>query len=280
LPITRYVGGPEHTTMHLLYSRFFHKALYDLGLVTTKEPYGKRMNHGLILGTDGQKMSKSKGNVEDPDEHVARVGSDTIKMYLAFVGPYNEVGQYPWDLGGIAGIRRFLERVHRLRRRVAPSIDGTIDDTIERALHQTIKKVTDDALQYKFNTAISAMMVLVNALEKEKDVPAEVYSTLLRLLAPFAPHLTEELWEDTGHTTSIHTESWPEYDESKLEGDTMQIVVQVHGKTRGTIEVARSTAEADIIAQAKTCEIVSRHLEGKEVKKEIYVKGRLVNVVV
>jgi leucyl-tRNA synthetase len=282
MPVAFYSGGAEHTTMHLLYSRFFHKALFDMGLVRDSEPYTRRMNRGLILGPDGQKMSKSKGNVVDPGEHVDRVGADTVRMFLAFVGPYNEVGHYPWDLGGIAGVRRFLERIWNMRERVvcpSPYVGGGGEGVLH-TLHHTIKKVTADALQHKFNTAISAMMVLVNTLEKEARIAQDTYETLLRLLAPFAPHLTEELWEAMGHTTSIHAEPWPQHDETKLARDTMTIVVQINGKTRGTIEVASGATEEDILVQAKAHDGAARHLAGKTLKKEIYVKGRLVNLVV
>ncbi|MBP9759766.1 MAG: leucine--tRNA ligase [Candidatus Pacebacteria bacterium] len=281
MPVDRYSGGAEHTTMHLLYSRFFYKALSDLGLVTESEPYVKRMSRGLILGPDGQKMSKSKGNVIDPDEHVARVGADTVKTYLAFIGPYNEVGQYPWDLGGIAGVRRFLERVWNMREscQATGNPESRTLKAVDLLLHQTIKKVGDDIQAFKFNTAISQMMILVNALEKEDSLPPYAYESLIRLLAPFAPHLTEELWEKLGHTTSIHLESWPTYDENIIMSAHITIAVQVNGKTRATFLTAPDTDKESLLAQAKTLPKVAEWLAGKEIVKEVVVPGRLVNIV-
>jgi leucyl-tRNA synthetase len=290
MPVDRYSGGAEHTTMHLLYSRFFYKALYDLGLVTDNEPYVKRMSRGLILGPDGQKMSKSKGNVIDPDEHVARVGADTVKTYLAFIGPYNEVGQYPWDLGGIAGVRRFLERVWNMRERCQLSgvscqvagepVSCKLKPESLLLLHQTIKKVGDDIQAFKFNTAISQMMILVNALEKLDHVPTPVYESLIRILAPFAPHLTEELWESLGHTTSIHLEPWPSYDESVLASAQVTIAVQVNGKVRDTFTTAPDTAKEVLLTTARALPKLEQWLTGKDVVKEVVVPNRLVNFVV
>jgi leucyl-tRNA synthetase len=285
MPVDRYSGGAEHTTMHLLYSRFFYKALYDLGLVTHAEPYTKRMSRGLILGPDGQKMSKSKGNVINPDEHVARVGADTVKTYLAFIGPYHEVGQYPWDLGGIAGVRRFLERVWNLRTKVSntglqePSAGGArTDDAL--LLHQTIKKVTEDIEQFKFNTAISQLMILTNALEKTEAVPASAYAVLIRLLAPFAPHLTEEVWESLGHRNSVHVEEWPVFDRSVIEGADITIAVQINGKLRGTFTAPPGLSEAETIARAKRVPAVLESLQNATIVREIHIPGRLVNLVV
>lgn len=288
MPVDRYSGGAEHTTMHLLYSRFFYKALFDLGLVTHAEPYTKRMSRGLILGPDGQKMSKSKGNVIDPDEHVARVGADTVKTYLAFIGPYNEVGQYPWDLGGIAGVRRFLERVWNLRERVVAG-GGDLNDASSTTtlsheavilLHRTIKKVGEDIRAFKFNTAISQMMILVNAFEKENTVPAYAYESLLLILAPFAPHLAEELWESLGYSTSIHGETWPVCDENVLAQAHVTIVVQVNGKVRGSFRVEQGVDSATLSMMARALPRVAEHLEGVEQVKEVVVPGRLINFVV
>jgi leucyl-tRNA synthetase len=278
MPVDRYSGGSEHNTMHLLYSRFFHKALYDLKLVTTPEPYTVRMGRGLILGPDGQKMSKSKGNVIDPDDHVSRVGADTVKTYLAFIGPYNEVGQYPWDLGGIAGVRRFLERVWNLAEKVRD--DAATADEVTLALNQTVKKVGEDAEAFKFNTAISQMMVMVNLLEKQEAVSKETYETLLTVLAPFAPHLTEELWETLGHKESIHLAPWPTYDATIIAGAEVTIAVQVNGKTRGTFTSAPDASKNDLIEAAKGEQSVASHLEGKNIVREVVVPGRLVNFVV
>lgn len=243
MPIDIYFGGAEHTTMHLLYSRFWQKALFDMGLVTESEPYKRRVNRGLILGPDGNKMSKSKGNVIDPDEQVALVGSDTVKMYLAFMGPY-EGSNYPWDMGGIAGLRRFLERSYGL----SDHIIENEPETVSRQLHKTIKKLTADIPDAKFNTAISALMIFVNLAEKEGITRAS-YELFLKLLAPFAPHLSEEIWHELGHTTSIHLESFPIAD-SDLARDTLVVIgVQINGKLRGDITVSPTATEAEAMAE-------------------------------
>lgn len=275
MPVNRYSGGAEHTTMHILYSRFFIKALYDLGLVTENEPYKVRMNRGLILAEDGRKMSKRWGNVVNPDEEVARVGADSVKTYLAFIGPYNEVGSFPWNTNGLVGVRRFLERVWTL----AENLDtGTLAPTLETLLHQTIKKVGDDIESMKFNTSVSALMILSNKFQKLTVVPKEAYEIFLKLLAPFAPHMTEELWERLGHTTSIHRESWPEYDPSKALSDTVATAVQVNGKTRGTITVPRGSGETEVVAAARHDPKLSKYLDF-EPKKVIFIPGRIINFV-
>ncbi len=274
MPIDIYFGGAEHTTMHLLYSRFWQKALYDLDLVTEIEPYKRRVNRGLILGPDGNKMSKSKGNVVDPDEHVARVGSDTVKMYLAFMGPY-EGANYPFDLGGVAGIRRFLERVNGLSEHVS---DTENPETL-RLLHKTIKKVRSDIENSKFNTAISAMMVLVNQVEKT-TISQESYLTFLRLLAPFAPHLTEELWQEAEMKKSIHLAQYPLEDEKLAKDDMVTIGVQVNGKLRGDISLAPEADEATAKEAVENNADIQKYLQDGKVVKFIYVPGRIVNVVV
>lgn len=275
MQVDLYFGGAEHTTMHLLYSRFWQKALLDLGLVKDSEPYQKRLNRGLVLGPDGNKMSKSKGNVIDPDEQVSRVGADTVKMYLAFMGPYGEVVNYPWDMGGIAGIRRFLERVNGLNEHVKDAEP----EEVTRNLHKTLKKVSSDIAAYKFNTAISAMMMFINLVEKQ-SLKEESYKIFLRMLAPFAPHLTEELWAELGETTSIHTHSYPVADE-KLAVDTeVTIGVQVNGKSRGAITVSPAASEEDVLVAAKVEPNVVKYLEDVVIAKVIYVPGRILNLIV
>lgn len=272
MPIDIYFGGAEHTTMHLLYSRFWQKALLDLGLVSESEPYKSRINRGLILGPDGNKMSKSKGNVIDPDEQVKLVGADTVKMYLAFMGPY-EGANYPFDLGGIAGVRRFLERVYGLKEHV---VDAAPETT--KLLHKTIKKVADDVATYKFNTAVSSMMMLVNHVEKAGIEKAD-HESFIKLLAPFAPHLTEEIWHELGYTTSIHTETYPTF-KAELARDTeVTIGVQVNGKMRGTITVAPDASESEVVTIAKANEGVLKYLTG-ETSKVIYVPGKILNLIV
>lgn len=274
MPIDMYFGGAEHTTMHLLYSRFWTKVLFDLGMVVDAEPYTMRRNRGLILGPDGNKMSKSKGNVIDPDEVVKWVGADATRMYLAFMGPYGVTDNYPWDPNGVVGIRRFLERVLRAKDVIATT------DNLDNIVHKTIKKVSEDIVNLKFNTAISTMMILQNAIDEEKSVSKENYETLLKLLAPFAPHLADELWEKLGNKTSIHLESWPMYDESKIKDDMMKIVIQINGKLRDEVDVAAETSEDEIKNLVLTREKVVEKIAGAEVKKVIYIENKLVNIVI
>lgn len=274
MPIDVYFGGAEHTTMHLLYSRFWMKALKKLGLTNVNEPYKKRINRSIILGTDGNKMSKSKGNVVDPDEQVERVGSDTVKMYLSFMGPYAEVNHYPFDLGGIAGIRRFLERVNGLTEHLT----DTEPESTSRLFHKTIKKVTSDITEFKFNTAISAMMIFVNHVEKE-GLSKDTYEGFLKLLAPFAPHLTEELWS-TDHDSSIHSEDYPEFNAELAKDDAVTIGVQINGKLRGDITISPEATEEDALNAAKENGTITERLEGADIAKVIYVPGRILNLIV
>lgn len=277
LPVDIYFGGAEHTTMHLLYSRFWQKVLFDLGLVSSDEPYKKRINRGLVLGPDGNKMSKSKGNVIDPDEQVGRLGSDAVKMYLAFMGPYAEVANYPWTMGGIVGIRRFLEKVWRLSEKT--KADSVLPQETTTQLHKTIKKVGEDIVHFKFNTAISQLMILVSHLEKLDVVPQDVYNTLLQLLAPFAPHLTEELWEKAGHTHSIHGEEWPSFDQENIVESSSTIVIQINGKVREEMVIESDLTEDEIATRAKALPNIAKYLTDRKIQKHIYVEGRLINFV-
>jgi leucyl-tRNA synthetase len=274
MPVDLYSGGAEHTTMHVLYSRFWQKALYDCGLVKDAEPYTRRMNRSLILGPDGQKMSKSRGNVIDPDEVVSKLGADTVRMYLAFIGPYNEVSNYPWNPDGVVGVRRFLERLARAGEWLANENVAQLDNQ----LHKTIKKVGDDIEALKFNTAISALMILVNAIEKSKHIGRTQYETLLRILAPFAPHLAEELWHSIGKTSSVHTELWPEYDPALLKDETVTMAIQINGKTRSEMEIA-TDSNKDVVEKAAR-DLIAARLEGREVSRVIVVPNRLINFVV
>lgn len=282
MPVDFYIGGAEHTTMHLLYSRFWNKVLLDLGLVTQNEPYTKRINHGIILGPDGNKMSKSKGNVVDPDAIVAQLGADTVRLYLAFMGPY-EGGNYPWDPNGVVGVRRFLERVWKLKEKIDPEKKVCKTDPL---VHKTIKGVGEDIEQFKFNTAISKMMILLNVLEKEEKIVLGSYKILLKLLAPFAPHIAEELWHElSGLSTSgeqvdsIHLTSWPEYNETKIVEENINVAVQVNGRVRAEIVFSADASEDEIKSKAMEHEMVKKWTEGKVVKRVVYVKGRLVNIV-
>ena len=273
LPVDRYSGGVEHTTMHLLYSRFFHKALYDLALVPTPEPYDERFNRGLILGTDGQKMSKRWGNVVNPDGVVAEFGTDAVRLYLAFIGPYNEPGNYPWNLDGVTAMRKFLDRVKALEEKVS---DADLAEGVLRMLAKAEAKVSADSERFKFNTAVSALMVLVRDLESLADVPRGAYQTLVRLAAPFAPHLAESLWTGEG---SVHAAPWPSFDQSLLVSETVQVTVQVGGKRRGEITVSPALDEAGALEAALRIPAVEAALGGRKPSRVVYVPGRILNLV-
>jgi leucyl-tRNA synthetase len=284
-PVNWYNGGMEHTTLHLLYSRFWHKFFYDQKLVPTDEPYAKRTSHGLILAGDGEKMSKSRGNVVNPDEIVERFGADSLRLYELFMGPFNQA--IAWSTDGLVGTKRFLERVWRLAERLhfsrALPASGLRRDSKTEPLrpltNQTIKKVGEDIEGQKFNTAVSALMILTNELEKAEVVNKADYEALLRLLAPFAPHLTEELWAKLGHKKSIHLEPWltPAGGGESL---AQTVIIQVNGVTRGQVELEPSASEAAAVAAAKNAPRVADHLAGKEVKRVIYRPGRVINFVV
>lgn len=274
MPVDLYFGGTEHTTMHLLYSRFWQKALFDLGLVNDTEPYKMRISRGLVLGPDGNKMSKSKGNVIDPDEQVAVLGADTVRMYLAFMGPYGEPNNYPWSTDGIVGLRRFLERVYGLQDHIT---ENESEDTT-RLLHQTIEKVTRDILAYKFNTATSALMIFINHVEKNGFTKPSC-ETFLLLLAPFAPHITEEMWESLGNTESIHSKSWPVPDTALLQTGTVTISVQINGKMKGTVTVPSDTEEREVLNAVQADPLLSSKITGT-ISKVIFVKNRIMNLIV
>ncbi len=273
MQVDMYFGGAEHTTMHLLYSRFWQRALKRLGLVKHAEPYIRRANHGLILGPDGNKMSKSKGNVVDPDEQVTLVGADTVKMYLAFMGPY-ENNSYSWDIGGIAGIRRFLERVNGLSAHV---VENEPKVTLS-LLHKTIKKVGDDIAEFKFNTAISALMIFVNQAEKG-GLSRKSYLLFLRTLAPFAAHLTEELWQEAGNPGSIHVAEFPAHDPKLAIDDTVTIGVQINGKVRGSVTLQTNDDENTAMDAVRNNEDLRKRIDSCEIKKVIYIRGRILNII-
>jgi leucyl-tRNA synthetase len=282
-PVDLYNGGMEHTVLHLLYSRFWHKFLYDQKLVPTSEPYAKRISHGMILGSDGEKMSKSRGNVQNPDEIVERFGADTLRVYEMFIGPFDQAAS--WNEGGIDGVRRFLERVERLsEKKLVDCDDGKcakdIPNSFKRLLHKTIKKVTEDLNDFHFNTAVSALMIFVNDAQKLSQLPKPAFEKFLIILAPFAPHLCEELWEKLGHDKSIHLEAWPSYDEGLTRDDEIELVVQVNGKLRATISASADIDKDSALDLASGSEKVSKWLVGKVVVKEIFVSGKLVNFVV
>lgn len=272
LPVDWYNGGMEHTTLHLLYSRFWHKFLYDQKVVPTPEPYQKRTSHGMILGENGEKMSKSRGNVVNPDDIVRDYGADTLRTYEMFIGAFDLSAS--WSEDGVKGCRRFLERVWKLQDMLTDAEDYS--DDMEIKVHQTIKKVSSDFENMKFNTAIAAMMELINHFYKKNSVTTGEYKTLLLLLNPVAPHITEELWEKIGCDGKIYQQTWPEYDEAKTVESTVEIAVQINGKTKTTLSIGKEDPKDDVLARAK--EALGDRLSGNVVK-EIYVPGRIVNIV-
>ena len=269
-----YNGGMEHTVLHLLYSRFWNKFLFDLELVPSSEPYKKRTSHGLILAEGGEKMSKSKGNVINPDSIVERFGADTLRLYEMFMGPFEQA--IAWSEDALVGPRRFLEKVWRLQFKISKGGDNAGDFL----MHQTIKKVSDDIEVMGFNTAVSALMIYVNTLDKEVSITKNEFETLLVLLAPFAPHITEELWEMLGHSDSIHIQDWPTYDPKKLLKDEITLAIQINGKVRGNLPTSRGKSEEEIKLAALALPEVQKWLDGKEPKKVIVVPGRIVSIVV
>lgn len=280
LPVNRYSGGSEHTTMHLLYSRFFYKALYDLSLVPTAEPFVERLNRGLIMGPDGQKMSKSKGNVINPDEYVQKHGADAVRLYLAFIGPYNEPGHYPWKPEVVFSMRKFLDRIHALREKV----DGDdVSETIDRALAKATAKIGPDIERFKLNTAVSALMVLVSALEKEAPIPRQAFRQFLALVAPFAPHLTEAMFAQEfaaeAGEGSVHQEPWPAFDPSLLMEDEIVIGVQVAGKKRGEIALSPDASQEEAVEKALQVRKVADQLPNGSPSRVIYVPGRILNLI-
>ena len=275
-PVDWYNGGMEHTTLHLLYSRFWHKFLYDIGVVPTKEPYQKRTSHGMILGENGEKMSKSRGNVVNPDDIVNEYGADTMRLYEMFIGDFEKAA--PWNSASIKGCKRFLDRVWNLQE-IAVDGDGYRPE-LEAPIHRTIKKVTEDIDNLKANTAIAAMMSLLNAIADTGAVTKGELRTLTLLLNPFAPHMTEELWEQMGFGGTVTDQQWPAYDEAKCKDETVEIVVQLNGKVRAKLSIPAEMEAADAIALAKQEEKIKAAIENMQIVKEIYVKGKLVNLVV
>ena len=273
MPVDWYNGGMEHTTLHLLYSRFWNKFLFDIGLVPTSEPYKKRTSHGIILAEDGEKMSKSRGNVVNPDQVITQFGADTLRLYEMFMGPFEQA--ITWNESSLVGPRRFLEKVWNL----AGKIDKNTKTEAGSEMHRTIKKVSDDIEAMGFNTAVSTLMIYTNTLEKQEKMSQEEYQILLKLLAPFAPHVTEEIWQSLGNTNSIHEESWPKYDESKLEKEEVTIVVQVDGKMRGKFQATTDISETEAKDRAQALPEVKKWIEGKD-KKFIYIPKKIVNIVV
>lgn len=282
LPVDIYIGGAEHAVLHLLYARFWHKVLYDIGVVPTKEPFQKLFNQGMILGENNEKMSKSKGNVVNPDDIVASHGADTLRLYEMFMGPLD--ASIAWSENGLDGARRFLDRIWRLFMNEDGSVSSKIvaanDGKLEKVYHQTVKKVTEDYEGIRFNTAISQMMVFINDAYKAPQLPVEYAKGFVQILAPLAPHLAEELWEKLGGTETISYVAWPTYDESKLVENEIEMAIQLNGKVRTKIVVSKDFSkdelEKAVLADSRVIEI----LEGKDIKKVIAIPGKLVNIVV
>ena len=275
MTIDWYNGGMEHTTLHLLYSRFWHKFLYDIKVVPTPEPYAKRTSHGMILGENGEKMSKSRGNVVNPDDIVNTYGADTMRMFEMFIGDFENAA--PWNSSSIKGCRRFIERFCGL----ADMVKGdAVRPELESAFHKTIKKVGEDIETLKFNTAIAALMSLINDIYASGSVTKEELKIFTALISPFAPHAAEEVWSEAklGEGFASVTK-WPEYDESKCKDDTVEIAVQVNGKIRDKIMIPVDIDQSGALSLAKESEKVKPFIDGKNIVKEIYVKGKLINIV-
>ncbi len=275
MPVDWYNGGMEHVTRHMIYSRFWHKFLYDMGEVNTEEPYAKRTAQGLILGPDGEKMSKSRGNVVDPNDVVDQYGADVLRTYILFMGDYSAAT--PWSDSSIKGCKRFLDRFEAL----SDMIKGEgASPALESSFHKTVKKVTLDIDEMKFNTAIAAMMTLLNEIYDNGSLTKNELITLTKLVCPFAPHIAEEMWERLGQSGLCSLAEWPEWDEAKCEDKTVEIAVQVLGKLKGTIQVAADADKDSVLALVKSDERFTPFLDGKTVVKEIYVPGKIVNLVV
>ncbi len=281
MPVDLYVGGAEHTVGHLLYSRFWQKVLFDAGLVSHDEPFQKLAHQGVILGPDGQRMSKSRGNTVNPDDVREQYGADAVRLYVCFLGPFDK--DKPWATQGIEGVRRFLERIWRLCLDESGQLlvqDSPAPEDVDKLVHKTIKKVTEDIESLNFNTAVSAMMILTNELYKQELRPRSTLMTLCQLLMPFAPHVAEELWSHLGGQGLVSTQPWPQYDPQKVVDDLVTMAVQVGGKMRGTIEVSKEATEAQAVEKAHQVVAVANALEGRSVVKTIYKAGKILNFIV
>ncbi|USK91141.1 leucine--tRNA ligase [Rossellomorea marisflavi] len=281
LPVDTYIGGAEHAVLHLLYARFWHKFLYDIGVVPTKEPFQKLFNQGMILGENNEKMSKSKGNVVNPDQIVESHGADTLRLYEMFMGPLE--ASVAWSTNGLDGARRFLDRVWRLLveedGKLSGKVTGRPNEKLDKTYHQTVKKVTEDYEGLRFNTGISQLMVFINDAYKANELPREYVEGFVKLLSPIAPHMAEELWSKLGHEETISYEAWPTFDESKLIDNEVEIVLQVNGKVRAKVMIPTDMNKEDLEQLAKDHEEIKAQIEGKTVRKVIAVPGKLVNIV-
>jgi len=283
MPVDLYIGGQEHAVLHLLYARFWHHVLYDLGHVSTKEPFKKLVNQGMILGEDGSKMSKSRGNVINPDEIIDKYGADSLRLFYMFLGPLEKAK--PWSASGIQGSNRFIRRVWSMLTEENGNLSKKIsdietDNDLTRVIHQTIKKVTDDIEALRFNTAISQLMILVNEMKERDKYPKTAVELLVLLMSPFTPHMCEELWEKLGYDNTLTNYNWPEYSEKLAKEKLITIAVQINGKRRAEIEVAPGINEESALALALEHENVTKYVDENEIKKTVMVKDRLLSIVV
>jgi leucyl-tRNA synthetase len=276
MPVDLYVGGAEHAVLHLLYARFWHKVLFDIGVVNTDEPFRRLVNQGMILGEGGVKMSKSLGNVINPDEIVEGYGADSMRIYEMFMGPLRQ--EKPWSTQGLTGVFRFLDRVWRLTERTVSDDAG--DEALLKVLHKTIRKVTEDTNDLAFNTAISQMMILVNELYRRETLPREVWDPFVRLLSPYAPHIAEELWEMMGNTSPVSLASWPTWNEELTRDEMVTVVVQVNGKVRSRLEVPAGTSREDLLQRTEADARIQQYTTNREVVKTIVVPDKLINLVI
>ncbi|RLA64095.1 MAG: leucine--tRNA ligase [Epsilonproteobacteria bacterium] len=278
MPVDLYIGGVEHAVLHLLYARFWHKVLFDLGFVSTTEPFKKLVNQGMILGSDGEKMSKSRGNVINPDDVVHEFGADSLRLYEMFMGPLEKVK--PWQTNGVKGVYNFLKRAYTFFGNTDNYVAGEEDIEIKKALHKTIKKVGQDIEEMKFNTGISSLMVFTNTCIKKGKVTKETAKQMALLLSPYAPHVGEEIWSILGHSNTLAYEAWPEFDPKLAVDDLITMAVQVMGKTRATLSVPADISKEDFLARAKEDPKVAKQLNGAQIVKEIYVPGKICNFIV
>jgi leucyl-tRNA synthetase len=279
MPVDRYSGGSEHTTLHLLYARFFTKALFDLGLVPTSEPFIERFNRGLIADGEGKKMSKSKGNVVNPDDPVQEFGADAVRMYLAFIGPYNEPGTYPWKPSGVEAMRKFLDRIYNLRENIDATAEVSIGE--QRAVMKAAERMAKDIERFKLNTAVSALMILMNELETQPVVSVMTYKNVLILLAPFAPHLSEHLFNDLlpVEKGSVHQQPWPKTNETLVSSSTVTLGVQISGKRRGEVTISARATEEEALAAARSVPTIATHIGEKQPSRIVYISGKVFNII-
>jgi len=279
LPVDLYIGGVEHAVLHLLYARFWHKVLFDIGIVSTEEPFQRLVNQGLMLGPDGHKMSKSRGNVVSPDEMIEKFGADSLRMYEMFMSPFGDFK--PWDPRGITGTYRFLNRVWQMSDNIEFLDEDEKDGwkTRELIINKTIKKVTEDIQNFQFNTAISSLMILINLIEKYGVIKTEYYKSILKIIFPFAPHIAQELWEGLGNKTLLDYEPWPTWDEELIQDEEFELIIQVNGKLRGTVLATKNISQKEAEELASSQDLVKNWLKGG-VKKAIFVPNRLINFLI